>query len=110
LGYYRNKPKELKTHAFINGDGGWSKIDAAERKAFLGAVCDLVAECARIFAVAFSFEKFDPAANAARQERFLSSRQGCDAASKIDVSSFCSALAHFGRGNEISRRRSRYPE
>jgi hypothetical protein len=51
LGYSRNKPKELKIHAFINGDGGWSKIDAAERKAFLGAVCDLVAECARTFAV-----------------------------------------------------------
>lgn len=44
-----------------------------------------------------------------RWTHFLSSRQGCDAASKIDVSSFCSALAHFGRGNEISRRRSRIP-
>jgi hypothetical protein len=70
LAKHEGAPKELKTHAFIDGDGGWSKIDAAERKAFLGSVCDLVAECARIFAVAFSFEKFDPAAKAAQQKTF----------------------------------------
>jgi len=70
LAKHEGAPKELKTHAFINGDGGWSKIEADERKAFLAAVCDLVAECARIFAVAFSFEKFDRAANAARQKTF----------------------------------------
>ena len=31
-------PKELKTKVFINGSGGWSKIEASERKAFLGRV------------------------------------------------------------------------
>jgi hypothetical protein len=70
LAKHEGAPKELKTHAFINGDGGWSKIDASERKAFLGAVCDLVAECARIFAVAFSFERFDAMVKAAQQQTF----------------------------------------
>jgi hypothetical protein len=70
LAKHEGVPKELKTHAFINGDGGWSKVDAGERKAFLSEVCDLVAQCARIFAVAFSFKKFDPAAKAAQQQTF----------------------------------------
>lgn len=70
LAKHEGAPKELKTHAFINGDGGWSKVDAGERKAFLGEVCDLVAQCARIFAVAFSFKNFDPAANAEQQKTF----------------------------------------
>jgi hypothetical protein len=35
LAKHERTPKELKTHAFINGGGGWSKIDADERKAFL---------------------------------------------------------------------------
>jgi hypothetical protein len=70
LAKHPGAPKELKTHAFINGDGGWSKVDAAERKTFLGEVCDLVAECSSIYAVAFSFEKFEQAANAAQQETF----------------------------------------
>jgi hypothetical protein len=51
-------PQELKTKAFINGAGGWSQVDAADRKKFLGQICDLAAECARIFGVAFSLAKF----------------------------------------------------
>jgi hypothetical protein len=35
LAKHERTPKELKTHAFINGGGGWSTIDADERKAFL---------------------------------------------------------------------------
>src|SRR5262249_13686597 len=63
-------PTELKTHALINGDGGWSKVDAGERKAFLGQVCDLVVEFATVFPVAFSFDKFEKAAQAAQQKTF----------------------------------------
>jgi hypothetical protein len=32
LAKHEGSPTELKTHAFINGDGGWSKINAGERK------------------------------------------------------------------------------
>ena len=35
LAKHPGAPKELKTKAFINGDGGWSKVDAAERQANL---------------------------------------------------------------------------
>jgi hypothetical protein len=63
-------PKELKTKAFINGDGGWSKVDAAERKKFLSDVCALAAECAKVFSVAFSFDEFEKAANAGHKQTF----------------------------------------
>jgi hypothetical protein len=58
-------PRELKTKAFINGSGDWSKVDATERKEFLSEICDLAAECAKIFAVAFSFKNFEKWAPAA---------------------------------------------
>jgi hypothetical protein len=61
LAKHPHAPKELKTKPFINGSDGWSKVDADERKNFLRAVCDLVAECAKIFALALSFESFDKA-------------------------------------------------
>ena len=54
-------PQELKTKAFINGANKWSEVDADDRKQFLEDVCDLAAECARIFAVAFSFDDFKKA-------------------------------------------------
>src|SRR5690349_3690880 len=50
--------RELKTKRMINGEGGWSGVDAKERKKFLGDVCDLTKEFARIFAIAVSFKKF----------------------------------------------------
>ena len=65
---HASAPKELKTKVFINGSGGWSKVHPADRKKFLGEVCDLAAECARVFAVAFSFEKFEKAANATQAQ------------------------------------------
>jgi hypothetical protein len=65
-----NSPKELKTKAFINGDGGWSKVDPAERKKFLGEVCDLAAECATVFAIAFSFQEFEKATDAGHGQTF----------------------------------------
>jgi hypothetical protein len=64
LAKHPGSPNELKTKNFINGSGGWSKVDAAERKKFLSEVCDLAAQCTRIFAVAFSFQQFEKAANA----------------------------------------------
>lgn len=38
--------KELKTKRMINGEGGWSAVDASERKQFLRDICDLAKECA----------------------------------------------------------------
>jgi hypothetical protein len=64
LAKHPGSPNELKTKNFINGSGGWSKVDAAERKKFLGEVCDLAAQCTRVFAVAFSFQEFGKAAKA----------------------------------------------
>ena len=62
--------KELKTKRMIDGDGGWSAVDPDERKKFLGDVCDLANECARTFAVAFSFEKFTAAAAGPHNQPF----------------------------------------
>jgi Protein of unknown function (DUF3800) len=62
LAKHPGAPTELKTKAFINGAAGWSQVDATERKKFLGEICDLAAECAKIFGVAFSFEAFKKAA------------------------------------------------
>jgi hypothetical protein len=55
-------PKELKTKAFINGEGGWRQIQAEERKRFVSELCDLAVDCAKIFAIALSFTSFDQAA------------------------------------------------
>jgi hypothetical protein len=63
-------PQEIKTKPFINGTGGWSKVDAAERKAFLINVCDLVVECARVFATGISFRRFAEALNAGHGHTF----------------------------------------
>ena len=62
LAKHPGAPKELKTKAFINGAGGWSQVDANERKKFLGEVCSLVAECAKIFGIGFSLAAFKQAA------------------------------------------------
>jgi hypothetical protein len=70
LAKHEGTPKELKTKVFINGSGGWSKVDPAERKAFLGEVCDLAVECARVFAVSLSFERFEKAADAGYKQPF----------------------------------------
>jgi Protein of unknown function (DUF3800) len=63
-------PQELKTKAFINGANKWSEVDADDRKQFLEDVCDLAAECARIFAVAFSFDDFKKAVVAGYNQPF----------------------------------------
>jgi hypothetical protein len=70
LAKHPSAPKELKTKAFINGSGGWSKVDPAERKQFLSEVSDLATECAKIFAVAFSFKNFKEAANGVHKQTF----------------------------------------
>jgi Protein of unknown function (DUF3800) len=70
LAKHPGAPKELKTSDFISGAGGWSKVDAAERKQFLEKVCDLATEYATVFAVAFSFEKFKEAPDSGQKEIF----------------------------------------
>ncbi len=70
LATHPNSPKELKTKAFINGADGWSKVDPTARKSFLTEVCGLAADCAKIFGVAFSFEKFGKAINAGHNQPF----------------------------------------
>jgi hypothetical protein len=61
---------ELKTKAFINGSGGWNKIDANERKDFLRQVCAVAASCARVFAVGLSFKQFDDACDRGHGQPF----------------------------------------
>jgi hypothetical protein len=60
----------LKTKAFINGTGGWSKVDATERKVFLSEVCDLACECATIFAIGLSFQGIENAYGAGHNHPF----------------------------------------
>jgi Protein of unknown function (DUF3800) len=64
LAKHPSAPKELKTKAFINGDGGWRQVDAAERKKCLAQIVDLATKYCTVFAVAFSFSNFERAANA----------------------------------------------
>lgn len=65
--------KELKTKRMINGEGGWSKIDAEERKEFLIQICDLANECSRIFAIALSFKGFNAAVDGSHGHPFAKS-------------------------------------
>ena len=54
---------DLKTRRFINGSGGWSAIDAEERKEFLTGVCRLAVENGgKVFGIGLSFDAFDTAA------------------------------------------------
>jgi len=65
-GIYSQYPgvrKDLKTTKFINGDGGWSKVPADERKALLYQLCELaVSNGGKIFGIGLSFSRFDAAA------------------------------------------------
>src|SRR5262249_45670649 len=49
---------ELKTQAIINGSKDWSKVNPAERKEFIGKVCDVAVEYAKVYSIAFSFQAF----------------------------------------------------
>jgi hypothetical protein len=62
--------KELKTKRIIDGEGGWSAVDPGHRKKFIGDVYDLAFNCARVFAVAFSFERFSAAAEGSFEQPF----------------------------------------
>jgi hypothetical protein len=70
LAKHPGAPKELKTKNFINGDGGWSKVDPEERKKFLSQICSLVAECGKVFSIAFSFSRFSKAAQGSSGQPF----------------------------------------
>ena len=65
-----NVPQELKTSALINGDGGWSRVDAGERKQWLADVLELASQYCSVFAIAFSFENFDNTASAEHKQPF----------------------------------------
>ncbi len=62
LAKHPGAPKELKTKALINGEGGWRQVEAKERKRFVSEICDLAIECATVFAIALSFTAFEKAA------------------------------------------------
>ncbi|HUS98025.1 MAG TPA: hypothetical protein VMX97_14955 [Hyphomicrobiaceae bacterium] len=70
-------PQELNTKAFINGANKWSAVDADDRKQFLEDVCDLAAECARIFAVAVRGSGAIPAGHASNFTKPRVTRNGC---------------------------------
>ncbi|UWQ85027.1 DUF3800 domain-containing protein [Leisingera caerulea] len=62
---------ELKTKRFINGRGGWRKIDAEERKAFLTEICQLaVANGGKLFGIGLSFDALNAAKNAGHGHPF----------------------------------------
>jgi hypothetical protein len=55
-------PEELKTKAFMRGNGGWNQIPGEERRAFLRKVCALATEKGdKIYGIAMSFAQFDQA-------------------------------------------------
>jgi len=64
LATHPSAPEELKTKAITGGTHGWSKVDPTERKQLVTDVCDLATQCATVFAIGFSFKKFEEAINA----------------------------------------------
>lgn len=61
LAKHPGAPTEIKTKALLNGAGGWSKVDAEDRKTFVSDIGDLAIGCTKIYPIAFSFQHFDKA-------------------------------------------------
>lgn len=62
---------ELKTKRFINGRGGWRRIDAQERKSFLADICRLaVSSGGKVYGIAISFAAFDATIGAGHDHPF----------------------------------------
>jgi hypothetical protein len=62
---------DFKTSRFINGRGGWSTVDANERKTFLKRVCELAIENGgKVFGIGLSFVAFDAAAGNGHAQPF----------------------------------------
>jgi hypothetical protein len=62
-------PRELKTKAFMRGNGGWSAIPGNERQQFLSDVCTLAVDNGnKIAAFALSFSSFDASVKSQPQE------------------------------------------
>jgi hypothetical protein len=62
---------DFKTSRFINGKGGWGKVEPAERKAFLKTVCELAVENGgKVFGYGLSYAAFDAAAAAGHAQPF----------------------------------------
>lgn len=53
------KPQDLKTRRFHRGAGGWNKIPGEDRKAFMHAVVDEIANSSKIYVSAISFKQFN---------------------------------------------------
>lgn len=62
-GNHPSAPDELKTKAFINGRGGWSRVSAEDRKLFLIQMCELAAEVSSIYGFGMSFKGLSAAIN-----------------------------------------------
>ena len=54
---HQGNPQDFKTTRFINGAGGWGKVDAEERKNFLMNIVNMVVRCGEVYAFGMSFEK-----------------------------------------------------
>ena len=65
---------DLKTIRFINGKGGWKKIDSDKRKALLSKICKLAVDNGgKIFGLSLSFKSFDTIVGTAQEEPFQTS-------------------------------------
>ena len=62
---------DFKTSRFINGKGGWSAVDATERKAFLKRISELAVENGgKVFGIGLSYAAFDAAAGSGLGQPF----------------------------------------
>lgn len=63
--------EDLKTSRFINGKGGWGKVNPEQRKSFLRDFCTLAAESGgKIFCYPLSFSAFETATAAGYAQPF----------------------------------------
>ena len=62
---------DLKTSRFINGKGGWKRIDDDKRKTLLTKICELAVDRGgKIFGISLSFKSFDTIVGAAQEKPF----------------------------------------
>ena len=68
---HRGNRPDLKTSRFINGKGGWNKIESNKRKAFLTEICKLAVDNGgKIFGLSLSFKSFDTIVGTAQEYSF----------------------------------------
>jgi hypothetical protein len=64
LSRHPGSPAEIKTKKLLEGKGGWSTIDAQERKTFITDVCEVAASCSKLIVFGMSFTHFKTACEA----------------------------------------------